>query len=58
MIDKKYQAKIIANDQEGLALISACMSGSRVKVSDMKYLPSIQNDKNSKPDGHSSISVL
>ncbi len=40
MIDKKYQAKIIANDQEGLALISACMSGSRVKVSDMKYLPS------------------
>ena len=40
MIEKKYQAKIIANDQEGLALISACMSGSKTKVSDMKYLPS------------------
>ena len=40
MIEKKYQAEVIANDQEGLALISACMSGSKTKVSDMKYLPS------------------
>tara|TARA_B100000674_G_scaffold456092_1_gene430436 strand:- start:183 stop:581 length:399 start_codon:yes stop_codon:yes gene_type:complete len=40
MIDKRYQAKIIGRDQEGLALISACMSGARVKISDMKYLPS------------------
>ena len=40
MVEKKYHAKIIANDQEGLTMISACMSGGRIKVSDMKYLPS------------------
>ncbi len=40
MSEKKYHAKIIANDQEGLRLISACMSGSKTKVSNMKYLPS------------------
>ena len=40
MSEKKYHAKIIANDQEGLTLISACMSGSKTKASDMKYLPS------------------
>ena len=40
MSEKKYHAKIIANDQEGLTMISACMSGSKTKVSDMKYLPS------------------
>ena len=40
MSEKKYHAKIIANDQEGLTMISACMSGGRIKVSDMKYLPS------------------
>ena len=36
----KYLAKIIANDQEGLQMISACISGSKTKVSDIKYLPS------------------
>ena len=36
----KYLAKIIANDQEGLQMISACCSGAKVKVSDIKYLPS------------------
>ena len=36
----KYLAKIIANDQEGLQMISACSSGAKVKVSDMKYLAS------------------
>ena len=40
MSEKKYHAKIIANDQEGLTMISACMSWSKTKVSDMKYLPS------------------
>ena len=34
----KYLAKIIANDQEGLQMISACSSGAKVKVSDIKYL--------------------
>ena len=36
----KYLAKIIANDQEGLQLISACSAGGRVKVADIKYLAS------------------
>ncbi len=36
----KYLAKIIASDQEGLRMISACSSGAKVKVSDIKYLAS------------------
>ena len=36
----KYLAKIIANDQEGLQMISACSSAARVKISDIKYLAS------------------
>ncbi len=36
----KYLAKIIANDQEGLQMISACSSGAKVKVADIKYLQS------------------
>ena len=36
----KYFAKIIANDQEGLRVISACAEGAKVKVSDIKYLKS------------------
>ncbi len=60
MDEKKYQKKLIANDQQGLALISALLNSSKVKVSDMKYLASnkifllsarrsnIEDDKNSK----------
>ena len=36
----KYLAKIIANDQEGLRMISACTAGAKVKVTDIKYLAS------------------
>ena len=36
----KYLTKIIANDQEGLQMISACSSGAKIKVSDIKYLSS------------------
>ena len=36
----KYLAKIIANDQEGLQMISACCSGAKIKVGDIKYLAS------------------
>ena len=36
----KYLAKIIASDQEGLQMISACTSGAKVKVADIKYLQS------------------
>ena len=36
----KYLAKIIANDQEGLQMISACSSGAKVKIADIKYLES------------------
>ena len=34
----KYLAKIIAMDQEGLQMISACSSGAKVKIADIKYL--------------------
>ena len=34
----KYLAQIIATDKEGLQMISACSSGAKVKVSDIKYL--------------------
>ena len=37
---KKYLAQIIATDNEGLQLISAYSAGSKVKVSDIKYLGS------------------
>ena len=36
----KYLAKIIANDQEGLQMISACVSGSKTNVDNIKYLAS------------------
>ncbi len=36
----KYLAKIIASDQEGLRMISACSSGAKVKIADIKYLES------------------
>ena len=39
-MEKKYLAKIIANDQEGLQMISACSAGAKVKVFEIKYLPS------------------
>ena len=60
MDEKKYQKKLIANDQDGLAMISALLNSSKVKVSDMKYLASnkifllsarrsnIEDEKNSK----------
>ena len=39
-MEKQYLAKIIATDNEGLQMISACSAGSRVKVGDIKYLRS------------------
>ena len=36
----KYLAKIIASDQEGLQMISACSSGASVRIGDIKYLAS------------------
>tara|TARA_B100001027_G_scaffold172272_1_gene123663 strand:- start:84 stop:488 length:405 start_codon:yes stop_codon:yes gene_type:complete len=38
--DKKYLAQIIANDNEGLQIISACSAGAKIKVKDIKYLGS------------------
>ena len=35
---KKYLSKIIANDNEGLQMISACCAGAEIKVSEIKYL--------------------
>ena len=37
-MEKKYLSKIIANDNEGLQIISACCAGAEIKVSDIKYL--------------------
>ena len=39
-MDKKYFAKIIATDSEGLQMISACRAGAKVKVADISYLQS------------------
>ena len=39
-MDKKYLAQIIATDNEGLQMISACTAGAKVKVVDIKYLAS------------------
>ena len=39
-MEKKYLAKIIANDSEGLQVISACCAGSKVNISNIKYLKS------------------
>ena len=39
-MDKKYLAQIIATDNEGLQMISACSAGAKVNVMDIKYLAS------------------
>ena len=39
-MDKKYLAQIIATDKEGLHMISACTTGAKVMVSEIKYLAS------------------
>ena len=39
-MDKKYLAQIIATDNEGLQMISACTAGAKVNVKDIKYLSS------------------
>ena len=36
----KYLAQIIATDNEGLHMISACIAGGKVEVLDIKYLES------------------
>ena len=37
-MNKRYLSKIIANDNEGLQMISACCAGAEIKVCDIKYL--------------------
>jgi hypothetical protein len=37
-MNKKYLSKIIATDNEGLQMISACCAGAMIKVTDIKYL--------------------
>jgi len=39
-MDKRYLAKIIAADNEGLQMISACCSNAKVKISEIKFLES------------------
>ena len=39
-MNNKYSKKIIATDNEGLQMISACCAGAKVKISNIKYLQS------------------
>ena len=39
-MERKYLAKIIATDNEGLQMISACCADAKVKISDIKFLQS------------------
>ena len=39
-MNRKYLAQIIATDNEGLQMISACTAGAKVKVANIKYLAS------------------
>ena len=39
-MEKKYSAQIIATDNDGLRMISACSAGAKIKVADIKYLAS------------------
>ena len=65
MNEKKYHKKIIANDVEGLAMVSACMSGGKVKVSDIKFLPSsrifllsVERSKNENEDNKKKVNSI
>ena len=37
-MNKKYLSKIIANDYEGLQMISACCAGAEIRINEIKYL--------------------
>ena len=39
-MEKRYSSQIIATDNEGLRMISACSTGAKIKVADIKYLAS------------------
>ena len=41
-MDKKYLAKIIAKDSQGLKLISACCFQAKINVSELRYLKKSQ----------------
>ena len=36
---KRYLAKILAKDKQGLQVISACCAGAKAKITEIKYLP-------------------
>ena len=38
-MNKSYLAKIIAKDNQGLQIISACCAEAKVNITDIKYLP-------------------
>ena len=39
-MEKRYQSRIIATDNVGLQMISACCAGAKVKISNIKFLQS------------------
>ena len=38
-MNKKYLAKIIAKDYQGLQIISACCANAKININEIKYLP-------------------
>ena len=64
-MDKKYLAKIIATDNEGLQMISACCAGAKVKISNIKFLKknkvfllSIERTKNETGESNKKINSI
>ena len=41
-MDKKYLAKIIAKDNQGLKVISACCYEAKIQINELKYLKKSQ----------------
>ena len=64
-MEKKYLAKIIATDNEGLQMISACCAGAKVKISNIKFLKknkvfllSIERTKNETGESNKKINSI
>ena len=64
-MEKKYLSKIIANDNEGLQMISACCAGAEIKVNNIKYLKknkvfllSLKRSKNELESGDKKVNSI
>ena len=61
-MDKKYLAKIIATDNEGLQMISACCAGAEVKIKYLKknkvFLLSLKRSKIETENDHKKVNSI